>query len=254
MTYRFVRDRENYEHYASGRVFYGMPGLPAFPVRLASEVWQRCLAVRRAYGLDERCVLYDPCCGGAYHLSTLWYLHARDIRAIVGSDIDQDALALARRNLALLSRSGINKRIAEISQLLVDYGKPSHAAALASARLLCERLSALLESLSVETRLFCADTTDAATLARELGDTRIDVVFADVPYGRHSEWREWNSEHEHKESFMWRMLDALQGILPTDAVVAIAADKGQKITHERYDRLQRFRVGKRQIVILVPKH
>ena len=252
MKYRFVRDRENYQHYASGRVFYGRPGIPAFPVRLASEVLQRCLAVRRTYGLAERCVLYDPCCGGAYHLSTLWYLHAQDIRSIVGSDIDQNALALARRNLALLSRVGLNKRIAEISQLLVDHGKASHAEALASARLLYERLCALLESFSVETRLFCADATDDGMLTRELGGTRVDVVFADVPYGRHSEWQARDGGHGDQKSFMWRMLDALQGILSTDAVVAVAADKGQKIAHERYDRLQRFRVGKRQIAILAP--
>jgi hypothetical protein len=184
----------------------------------------------------------------------LWYLHAQDIGSIVGSDIDPGTLAVAHRNLALLSRCGINKRIAEISQLLADYGKPSHAAALTSARFLRERLDALLTSFSIETRLFCADATDGGILARELGDTRIDIVFADVPYGWRSKWRADSSGFANEPSFMWRMLDALYTVLPIDAVIAVAADKGQKIVHERYCRLEHFRVGRRQINIISPTH
>jgi hypothetical protein len=46
------------------------------------------------------------------------------------------------------------------------------------------------------------------------------------------------------------MLTALLPLLAADAVVAVAADKGQTIAHEAYQRLDKFRVGKRQVAIL----
>jgi hypothetical protein len=97
MKYLFATKRQNYSDYASGKVFYGLPEHPAFPIRLASEILQRCFAKRKT---RDRCVLHDPCCGGAYHLTTLAYLHWDRIDAIIGSDINADALALAERNLA----------------------------------------------------------------------------------------------------------------------------------------------------------
>lgn len=93
MPYRFATAASDYSDYAGGRVFYGAPGYPALPVRLASEVLQRCLAIR---GATSPAVLYDPCCGGAYHLGTLAYLHWQRIGAIAGSDVDAEALALPR--------------------------------------------------------------------------------------------------------------------------------------------------------------
>ena len=110
MRYRFVRERENYEDYASGRVFVGMPGNPAFPVRLASEVLQRCAAIHRAEGHRGPFRVYDPCCGAAYHLVVIGYLHIGQIRKITGSDIDAEALALAERNLGMLSLAGLERR------------------------------------------------------------------------------------------------------------------------------------------------
>src|SRR5438128_795255 len=40
MPFKFAVERENYADYASGKVFYNLPGHPAFPVRLASEIFQ----------------------------------------------------------------------------------------------------------------------------------------------------------------------------------------------------------------------
>jgi pimeloyl-ACP methyl ester carboxylesterase len=99
MPYRFAKESQDYTDYASGRVFYGLPGHPAFPVRLVSEIFQRCLAIRKAWGVSAPCVLYDPCCGGAYHLSVLAYLFWQRINSIIGSDVDERALALAARFL-----------------------------------------------------------------------------------------------------------------------------------------------------------
>jgi hypothetical protein len=249
MRYHFAKERRDYADYASGRVFYSSPGQPAFPVRLASEIFQRCLAVREASGATGPCLLYDPCCGGAYHLGTLAFMHWQAIDEIVGSDVDEQALSLAQRNLALLTVGGLDRRMAEIAAMLASYGKASHAAALESARTLRRRLLGLVEGHQVATRLFRADATDGEALGRQLGDRRVDVVLTDVPYGWHSTWQVPDAR-QASASPMWQMLEALRRVVSPDAALAIAADKRQKVSHQGYQRIERFRVGKRQVAIL----
>src|SRR5215212_1843831 len=131
MQYKYAKEQLNNSDVSSGRVFYSLPGHPAFPVRLASEVFRRCVAHRETiYGNSTPCVLYDPCCGAAYHLSVLAYLHGEYIQGVIGSDIDEKAVALAERNLGLLHRDGLDKRIRELSEMLEAYGKKSHQEAL----------------------------------------------------------------------------------------------------------------------------
>jgi len=118
MPYKYAKEDFDYSDLASGRVFYSLPGHPAFPVRLASEIFQRCVMIREAtYGDSTRCILYDPCCGAAYHLSVLAYIHREYIREVIASDIDEKAIDFAKRNLELLSIAGIDKRITEISRM-----------------------------------------------------------------------------------------------------------------------------------------
>jgi 23S rRNA (guanine2535-N1)-methyltransferase len=126
MQYQFVKEQLDYSDLASGRVFHSLPGHPAFPVRLASEIFQRCKANRELiYKNSTRCVLYDPCCGAAYHLSVLAYLHREYIQEAIGSDVDEKAVALAKRNLELVSIPGVDNRIIEISAMSERYGKAS---------------------------------------------------------------------------------------------------------------------------------
>src|SRR4030095_5584329 len=82
--------------------------------------------------------VYDPCCGSAYLLTTLAYLHWPAIQLVVGSDVDAEVIPLAMRNLSLLTLTGVESRIAQLAELSRQFGKPSHAQALASA----ERLRA----------------------------------------------------------------------------------------------------------------
>ena len=247
MRYLFASERRDYSDYASGHVFMGRPGHPAFPLRLASELFQRCLAVRRAEGLSGPCVLYDPCCGGAYLLSTLAYLHWHEIDQVIGSDIDEEALALAARNLSLLRLEGLDRRIEDLAAMRAAYGKASHAAALERAGVLRQRLAALNETHRVAAHLFCADATDGQALRDQLLDQRIDVVLTDVPYDRQA------TSQGAADDPGRHLLEALKPVLAPGAVVALASDKRQKIAHESYERLERLRLGKRQVVLLKPR-
>jgi 23S rRNA (guanine2535-N1)-methyltransferase len=102
MQYKYIKEQVDYSDFASGRVFYSLSGHPAFPVRLASEIFQPCVVSRKKIYNDSRpCTLYDPCCGAAYHLSVLAYLYREHIREVIGSDIDEKAVALASQNLGL---------------------------------------------------------------------------------------------------------------------------------------------------------
>lgn len=252
MPYRFASESQNYSDYSSGRVFYTSPGHPAFPIRLAGEIFQRCLALRQANGLTNPVVLYDPCCGSAYHLSTLAYLHWQAIDTIIASDIDEDILAVAARNLSLLTLAGLEKRIEEIVAMHTRYHKSSHAAALDSAQRFKHQLQERTKTHRVETRLFVADATDAKSLADRLAGQPIDVVISDVPYGQHSSWQESKSSPASSDSPLWQMLNALRPILSANAIVAIAANKAQKCIHEEYRRVERFQIGRRQVILLQP--
>ena len=251
MQYKYAKASPDYSDFASGRVFYGLPGHPAFPVRLASEIFQRCVTSREViYKNSTPCTLYDPCCGAAYHLSVLAYLHREHIREVIGSDIDEKAVALAKRNLQLLSIAGLDKRISEISRMFELYNKDSHQDALKSAYILKNRLATLAEKHSLTTRVFQANATDSKTLSKNIKTESVDVVFTDVPYGQHSYWHEATSNELLDP--LWSMLNGLIGILSPSSIVAIVSDKQQKASHKSFQRVEQFQIGKRRVVLLKP--
>ena len=96
-------------------------------------------------------LLYDPCCGAAYHLSVLACLHWNSFCQVIGSDIDQKAVNVAQKNLGLLSTEGLDKRISEISEMFRLYGKELHKEALDSARRLRDRIGTLAEEYPLKT-------------------------------------------------------------------------------------------------------
>ena len=182
MQYKYeIKDR-NYSDLASGRVFYSLPGHPAFPVRLASEIFQRCLASREAiYRNSTPCTLYDPCCGAAYHLSVLAYLHRNHIRQIIASDIEQEAVELAERNLGLLRLTGLDKRISEIRTMFEQYHKESHQDALRSALTLRNEISSAEEKYPISTTVFQASATDRQRILSQIPAGSVDIIFTDIP-------------------------------------------------------------------------
>jgi hypothetical protein len=252
MPYRFAQERLDYSDFASGRVFRSLPGRTAFPVRLADELFQRCLALRPLEHRATPIVLYDPCCGGASLLCTLALLHWPSIRQIVASDAEPDALALAGRNLALLTPDGIAERRREIAALHAEYGKESHAEALQSANRLAERLEGLVQAHPLPTRLFLADALDPSSLSPHLAPRSIDVVIADVPHGQRTHWLHSEGAQDATGSSdpIWRLLDALRPTLAPNAVLAIVGDKSQRARHERYAQAGTLQIGKRRATFL----
>jgi len=251
MQYKYTKAPLDYSDFASGRVFYSLPGHPAFPVRLASEIFQRCMvSLEKIYNNSDPCILYDPCCGTAYHLSVLAYLHGEHIREVIGSDIDTKAVALAKRNLELLTVAGLDKRISEISKLLELYSKDSHKDALQSGYILKNRISRLKDKRPIATKVFQASATDSKALIKNIKPNSVDIVFTDVPYGQHSHWQSSNSSDLLNP--LWLMLNGLIGILSPESIVAIVSDKQQKVSHEGFQRIEQFQIGKRRVVILKP--
>jgi 23S rRNA (guanine2535-N1)-methyltransferase len=246
MQYKFATQSTNYEDLSSGRVFYSLPGSPAFPVRLASEIFRRCLA--RWGEKDRPCVLYDPCCGAAYHLSVIAYLHWISIRQVICSDIDDKAVQLANRNLSLLTLDGLERRVREITTMVRLYGKESHIAALESITRLQEQIGKFPVNFPLQIHAFQANATDVDALGAHLQKASIDIVFTDIPYGQHSQWMGSTSPNPTQA-----MLSAIRNFISPTGVVAVASDKQQKIFHEGYERLEKFQVGKRQVVFLRPR-
>ena len=245
MEYKFTTERSNYTDLASGHVFYSLPGHPAFPVRLASEIYQRCLAFREKG--SSPCTIYDPCCGAAYHLSVIAYLHWDSVCQVICSDIDEKAVQLAERNLGLLTPGGMQRRCREISAMVRLYDKASHKGARESVTRMQAQINRLTAVRPMQARVFRANATDAASLREGLRDTAIDVVFTDIPYGLHSQWEQTQAPNP-----AWAMLEALLEFLSPKSIVAAASDKLQKIAHEKYERLDKFQLGKRKVVILRP--
>jgi hypothetical protein len=248
MEYRFATERSDYSHLASGHVLYALPGRPAFPVRLASEIFQRCWAHRERNGHRSRCALYDPVCGAGYSLCVLGLLHREAIGTLLGSDVDAAAVQRAAKNLGLLSLDGLDRRMSEIEALLAAYGKDSHRAALQSARLLRERVAAEAGRFPLAAHVFQADVTAPQAVVEPLGGQAVDVVFADIPYGQHSRWQ-GAAQANPDPGPAWHMLETLTRVLAPGGIVAVVSGKQERVSHAGYQRLDQFQVGKRRVWI-----
>lgn len=248
--YRYAQERQDATDLASGRVLHGLPGQPALPVRLADEVFQRCLAARPAGARVDGLVLYDPCCGAGYHLTVLGLLHAARLARVIGSDVDERALSVAGQNLSLLDPAGLQDRANTLARWATHYGKESHRGAVESAERLHERLLHALGGRVLATEYFVADALHGSTALERLGPSSVDLVVTDVPYGLRSFWQS-EAPHRHDDDPGWNLLETLSAVVAPGGVVGIVSDKGRKTRHERFRRVELFNIGKRRISIFV---
>lgn len=230
MEYRFGKN-DNYQDFSSGRVLYHGRGMTNFPVRLAQEIYGRCLQYSPK---KSNICLYDCCCGGGYLLTVLGFLNQDTIGRIIGSDINTELLGIAKKNLSLLSAEGLNKRIEEIEQMITSFQKQSHIDAKNSAIALKS-----LITTNIEWEVFQSDVLCDIDLKE-----KPDVVITDVPYGNMVDWR------GNEENFVDRLLDTLYGICHSETVIGLCMDKKQKAKNQKFVRLEKQKIGKRKFEIL----
>jgi 23S rRNA G2445 N2-methylase RlmL len=246
MKYRFATERENYEDYASGRVLLGRAGLAAFPVRLASELFQRCCHRLAQRGVAPPYTIYDPCCGSGYLLTVVGLLHGSHLARILASDIDTEAVDRARANLSLLTAAGLDRRLSAIQELFDLYQKPSHHGALESGRRLKATLTPAHEG--IETACFLFDVTGDAEWPDEVRN--IDIVLSDLPYGRTTSWRGASAPPDAAQTLLTR----ITAVLSPTALVAIIANREQATSHAAYRRVESLAIGKRRVHLLEREH
>lgn len=238
MNYKYCNE-DNYEDFACGRVIYHKAGMTNFPVRLTQEMYRRALSYSKK---DKDIVVYDPCCGTAYILTILGLLNKDTISRLIGSDINEEVLVTAKKNLALLTNEGLEVRKKEIQKMYNEFGKLSHYEALESI----DNIRNLIRENESEElyQVFLCDILSKGALVDKA--FKADIVITDVPYGDKVEWSEKNNTNINA------MLDTLLPILTSDSIVVIASSKNQKIQHEKYKRLEKNYIGKRKFEILQP--
>ncbi len=230
MVYKYCKN-ENYEDLASGKVILHRTGYPNFPVRLAQEIFCRCL--NYLDNSDSICI-YDPCCGGGYLLTVLGFLNFGKIKSILASDINDAAIQLAGENLSLLHKNGLERRIQQLNHLQLLHNKDSYMKALDSAaNLLCIVTNSTHE---IEHKVFRADILSNHPFVDQ--NFKADIIFTDVPYGNLVNW-----QNKNKDSM--NLLDQLLPVIKDNSIVAICSDKSQKFESDYFRRMEKQIIGKR---------
>jgi len=238
VTYRHAVTARDHQDLASGSVLHSAPGFPAFPVRLASEIFQRALALR---GGDHPAVLWDPCCGSGYLLTVTALLHRTRIAAVLASDLDPDAIDLARRNLALLSRAGLHARAADLRERAARFGKPAYTDAAHAARRLADALEAAGGDLP---HAACqADVFDPAQLRQAIAGRAPDIAITDAPYGEQTRWHGPSAA-----AGVTGMVEALTAVLPRGGVLAVTV-RGRKVVVNGRRPDTSFKIGTRAVAL-----
>lgn len=239
MAYRYAPRRDDSD-LASGRVLRSTPGMPGFPVRLASEIFQRAIAL---HGSTGSLTLWDPCCGSGYLLTVLGLLHPEQLRTIVATDIDDHALSLARANLALLTPDGLQTRRHDLHELATAYNKPTYHEAVQAA----DRLQRQVRATSAPTVLTRqADAFDSHQLATVLGQVRPDLVVTDVPYGQLTHWNTAATTHPPS---IPNLLRNLVTVTPPSTIVAITC-RARRVRLDGLRPVSSLKIGLRSVAFL----
>ena len=233
MVYKFFQ-KNNYEDFSSGRVILHKPKNPDFPVRLAGEIFSKCLEYINK--TNDLCV-YDPCCGSAYLLTVLGFLFNKKIEKICGSDIDIEKVNFAQNNLSLLSIDGLEKRKNDLIELIRKYNKQSHIGALNSLTNISKYIK---HEIKIDT--FIADILDRNSLENK--EYCADIVITDVPYGSLVTWSDKINNPINI------LMETLIPVINKNTIIAIIHNKNQKISNYQYNRISKYKVGHRVIEII----
>lgn len=239
MKYKFETDKKDFSDFASGRVLYNAANTTAFPVRLASEIIQRSFHILEGKGYSGPYKIYDPCCGGGFLLTTIGFLYYDRIFEIIATDFDDEVLEIARKNLSLLSKEGLDRRRREIKGYIETFGKESHVQALKSI----EYLETLIGERNISINCMQRDITDT----KDFPIKEVNIVITDIPYGNIVNWKGVN-ENPIDNLF----LNCHRALDKKVSVLAIVADKKAKLKHNLFKRLEHFQLGKRQIGFFEP--
>ena len=237
-----IHDKKNIEpeDLSAGRVIRHKIGYTNYPVKLAYEIFMRCLEKSNR---SNRVVLYDPCCGGGYLLTVIGILCGENIKKIYGSDISADAVKFAVRNLALVNSQGLIERKTELDNLYNELQKDSHLNALQSVEKIYE--SVKTRNSEIYPEIFTANILEEDALKQ--AKFKADIVIVDVPYGNLASWE--NRENKTANNIS-AMLDNIGFVIHEDTIVAVSFDKAQKIDNANFSRVDKFQVGKRKIELL----
>ncbi|GAA0993348.1 hypothetical protein GCM10009551_055550 [Nocardiopsis tropica] len=263
MSYRYAVERTDHSALASGQVLRSAPGFPGFPVRLASELFQRAMVHTK----EERVRLWDPCCGSGYLVTVLGFLHRERLTRVRAGDVDPDAVALAARNLRLLSAEGLAEREDELRRSARDFGRPEFVERAEATRDLAAGLSAMGGDLPHE-----AVVEDVFSLREPVG---ADLVVTDVPYGEMTSWAgavpedggpgaaghgggTGHAPADRREGGgsagggapLRAMLASLGRVLPEHAVVVVTARTRRVALPEGVRALERVKVGNRAAALV----
>lgn len=240
--YQFTKN-DNYEDYSSGRVLYGATGATNFPVRLASEIFQRAKYYLTDQGHKGPYTIYDPFCGAAYTLTVLGLLHGEDIKSLFASDADGMIIELAKKNLSLLTQAGLHNRITELELLLNSYHKDSHKAALISANTLSQHV--VTTKISVGTKQYNVFEGEKPPF----DFSTIDLIITDLPYGKLAKWKSSMEGINPTQQF----LNHIKEYMLSKALIAISINKKQRVSYEGYSKIKSFQIGTRKVLFLQVK-
>ncbi len=186
---------------------------------------------------DERARLWDPCCGSGYLVTVLGLLHRDLLTHVRASDVDPDAVAIAARNLELLTAEGLAERERELRRSALDFGRVAYVERAEAARDLAAGLAVTGGDLPHESAV-----ADVFTLTEPVD---ADLVVTDVPYGEMTRW-----EGDIPQDPVHGLLSSMGRVLPERSVVVVTARTRRVQLPEGVRALERVKVGNRSAVLV----
>lgn len=229
MIYRFA-EKNSFQYLAAGSVIKSYKGNTNFPVRLGHEIFNRCL---QYFDNKEKVTIYDPMCGSGYLLTTIGLLNFNKISKIYGSDINDEVINVARKNLRLLTIEGIKKRENEIQHLLDNYDRESYKIGLQQITIFKD-----IVNKDLDFELFKRDLFEESVKS----DIKADIIIMDLPYNNLVNYQGNYSKNKLEEQIV--------SLTQKNTIIAVIKNKAQKLTiNSTLQRLEKIKTGKRVIEI-----